>query len=78
MASAKQPLKMPVNIVAQQRAGDRKPLSGGLAIPVAHNRLGIKQIDREFDDGGSLHAFARRSECFFNGRADVPNPADLP
>ena len=78
MASAKQPLQMPVDIVAQQRVGDRAPLAGGLAIPVAHNRLGIKQIDREFDEGRPLHALARRSECFFDGRADVPDAAELP
>ena len=78
LAFAKQPLKMPVDIVAQDRVGDGPAFAGSLAIPLAHNRLRIEQIDRDLHEGWTLHAFARGRECFFNGRANVLDLPDLP
>ena len=69
---------MPVDIVAQHGIGDRPALAGSLAIPFAHNRLGIKQVDGKLDEGWPLHAFARGRERFFDGGANVLNSPDLP
>ncbi len=75
---AKQPLKMPVDIVAQHGIGDGPAFAGSLAVPFAHNRLGIKQVDGKLDEGWPLHAFARGRERFFDGGANVLNAPDLP
>ena len=69
---------MPVDIVAQERVGDGPAFAGSLAIPMAHNQLGVEQVDRKLDENRPLHALARCGERLFNHRADVPDAPDLP
>jgi hypothetical protein len=45
---------------------------------MAHNRLGVEQVDRKLDENRPLHALARCGESLFNHRADVPDAPDLP